>query len=306
MSDLAIKPVLRSLSIESFLKKCRRKPALKKDDGMFGLSMAVNYLIVQDGKIDSTRFIAEMEKHGYDGLAMANQMLRGVADHGLFCAMSHYSDNTTMKYIPSQPLLDVLASVDVDVPLTYLPENISAYFEITGKIKKGLNGNINWMYVYKNQDAPLITIVVNSDEPERFSTFIYNAEVDKTMESGLDEMIRNGYDQLEGIDNKMLMRVLMNLLIYVSNPDESFIQQFNEFSPKRKIAQAQRNQYTTEPYIVIGEDVQFLRLCIVDKTTVKCHWRNQPCGEGRLQRKWVLIKEHERHYKTLHGESTNN
>jgi hypothetical protein len=123
-------------------------------------------------------------------------------------------------------------------------------------------------------------------------------DLDRSVEENLQEGIATTrQDKEEAILSTHITRIALNLLLYVSHPNEDFIEELNRFSTKRSKRDAEMKIYTDSPFIKIGFGEDFLRLIVSENVNVSDHFRWQPYGPKRSQVKLILIKAHQRVYK---------
>jgi hypothetical protein len=318
MSEIAPLQVLRKLSIENILTFHRRLPR-EGENIRFLTYIGVNHinyeaLEIGNGEGGLAPLRLECERRGLLPMPLLDY-IKNPAKISALRMLNYYVKTPPLRFIPSDPFLAVMQQIKIDVPVSSIPSGCFYYFEIDGKvISKDLDGMpISFILIRHDINKNLLTIGFYGPNAARHQLNILTLGETDTLEEAYDKykdqsrVVENGeIIQCGAIDfnENYPLRMAINLILYVSNQNEDFIQQYNQFSDKKKIAQLERHQYTSEPYIVIGDDIKFLRLCTVDKTVVKGHWRNQPHGEGRLNRRWIFIGAHDRHYKTIHGEIT--
>jgi hypothetical protein len=218
-----------------------------------------------------------------------------------------YLDEKFTNYVPSNPLINVLKEIDVDMKASYLKDGTQGYFElshanihppkhwssakITSVLFKVVNDSL-LMAVNFEEDVAPTSFFVPLYKGENLSEVLLNLSFKK-----LERHTGTGsYHKEQNISQEDLtaLKLIFNLIIYVSNPNEEFVSQFNEFSKNNKIAQIEKQEYTSKPYVNLGIDAEFLRLVTTDTFDVRGHWRWQPCGVGREQRRLTFIKPHQR------------
>lgn len=212
--------------------------------------------------------------------------------------------NTYKNYIVSRPLLDVLSRVEADMGTEQIPEDFRAYFELSGFMGVGYV-LVDTSRLENGNRCIRMSISDNSLKTE--GTY-YGVEV-KEGENILESLFRMTYHEycpktLSTIEtelsdrNRKLAHLVVNLIIYVVNPNEEFKTTFYKNLPEyKKNPSRYANVVTDKPVIEIGFDAEFLRLVRVEKGAVMPHPRWQPCGPGRVQRKLIIVKAHERNYK---------
>jgi len=290
--------MLRKLSVDTYFNY------RKKDDKDPFFYPSTLYRLAQynDGHIDLDRVykycgtvspFCEFTMKHLINLGADNIFLNTLSSH------IKYREDPYTNYIPSKPLLEVLDKIDVDMPCDQVQEDYRAYFEFNG-----FNGlsyaivsvecqNIRICFCKDiKSDASYfgVKLINGTNLLERIKTHKYtepslvNGEV-KIVEKQLPE------------EMERILNLVINLIIYTSNPNEEFKKKFNEFSPKHKVAQKERLEYTEKPFVEIGFDAEFLRLLTVEVGMVRPHARWQPCGPNREQRKLIIVKAHERKYR---------
>jgi hypothetical protein len=162
-----------------------------------------------------------------------------------------------------------------------------------------------------NEDALMMSIQFRQDISP--TSFYIPLTVDDNLSDVLRRLsfnviVRDGTGKAQGVkqiireEDIESLKVLFNLIIYVSNPNEEFTSQFNQFSPNNKIAQQEKLDFTSKPYVKLGFDAEFLRLITTDSFDVRAHWRWQPCGVGRQQRRLTFVKAHQRNITKIQGD----
>lgn len=293
---------MQKLSIDKFINY------RKKDfrDPHYYYSNILNYgKVTEDNRIDLSTV---KEKYRTDGapldvcLALMSEFLQSKWSLNIFKSERLYRTKKFKNYIPSRPLLDLLSRMKVDMPVDNIPSDYKAYFELSGYEDIG--------YIIVNMDTyeegPVLRITL-SDYSRKTEGYYLGIQCNPG-ENVLETMQRMGYYEYDlGTHShveitipdkvKFMAQLALNLIIYTTSPNQEFIEQFNQFSPKNKIAQEQKKTYTIKPYVPIGFDAEFLRLITVETGTVMPFPRWQPCGPERKQRKLIIVRGHERKYK---------
>jgi len=215
------------------------------------------------------------------------------------------------NYVPSNPLISVLAKIDVDITPDQFKVGACGYFELSNANlyapQKWGGGKINYI-LYRVHDSGrangLLFGFVMEGYVENTSFWIdFN---DK--EALLATLAKYQYKDIQFKDGEVvteslafdeadftIIRLVLKLLVYVNNPNEEFVEEFNKFSTKPRIAQEEQLSYTKRPFIKIGFNAEFLQLVTTEQFDVRGHFRWQPVGVGRLMRKLTFVKPHTRH-----------
>ena len=213
-------------------------------------------------------------------------------------------------YVPSNPLINVLKSIDVDMKSSYLVAGTKGYFELShteiyppkhwsknpieNVIFCVLENSLMFSIQFKNDLAPT-SFFIPLDQKENLSDLLSDLTF-KTINRDVKERIVLSRQAIAEEDLDCI-RLLFNLIIYITNPNEEFKEEFNKFSTNQKVAQKEQQTYTTKPFIKLGFDAEFLRLVTTETFDVRGHWRWQPVGVGRLGRKLTFIAPHQRSQK---------
>lgn len=253
---------------------------------------------------------AVMKIYSIDSKAgtMAEKLLDSMGDFDIKNFFHHieYRQGKFTNYVVSEPLLKVLSNIKVDMPCSSLPDNIRAYFDLGGFM--GIQYFLITTYVKPNGQRQIkMTVCEESVFKDSICFGVDLGESsleDSIMSMPYSEMVYNEetkkYERVQmPVTGRTLKTINLaaNLLIYISNPNEEFKTQYNEFSKDNKKAQKEKLEYTSRPYIVLGNGPEFLRLVVEESVDVSGHFRWQPCGVGRTQRKLTFIKPHVRNYK---------
>jgi len=213
-------------------------------------------------------------------------------------------------YVPSNPLISVLKSIDVDMKSSYLVAGTKGYFELSHtKIyppkhwSKNPMENLIFM-VFENalmvsinfvNDLAPTSYYIPLDKKDNLSEVLLDLSFKVIKRNQSNEVFLSS--QKIGDEDLDCLRLLFNLIIYITNPNEEFKEEFNKFSPNPKIAQQEQQTYTNKPFIKLGHDVEFLRLVTTETFDVRGHWRWQPVGVGRLGRKLTFISPYQKSQK---------
>lgn len=231
-----------------------------------------------------------------------------------------YCECDSKNYIISSPLTKCLAQMDLNLSVEMLPEKFSAYFQPTNLLDVSDGSTIFGAFVYigKVADSEVIAVtlitsnikVANDQDVYAYRTFLVPRHKEGTLEelcnkyslknepvdSSLGDRFIEYKDSLKGLN---CLRAILNAILYVSNPNEEFKEQYNEFAKNEKKRAVQEKVLTTKSFYKIGyDDAEYLKLLIEKETTVKWHVRNQPYGPGKTLRKKILIAPHTRTYRT--------
>jgi hypothetical protein len=300
--------MLVRLSIEKILNY-RGKDTLNP---LYYISSLIRLINMEDSKdgfqVDYDKFIKFVKTHtDHRAISMFGISMQAFSDVVYANAVrSHikYRKGLYKNYIPSNPLIEILDKVKIDVPGGQLPKDIHAYFE--------LNGHHGFHYAlvdtfYRENKPPQIRITMCDDVNTGYFTYIGVPIIED--ENLVDTMAKFAFTNQELIDGEVVMvekpmdektkkaiSLVLNLVLYISGPNEDFRTQFNEFNKNNKIAQKEKMEYTQRAFTEIGFDAEFLRLIKVKEGSVSGHFRWQPCGEGRLLKKLTWIRPHTRKY----------
>jgi hypothetical protein len=220
-------------------------------------------------------------------LGQSGSIEKKIIFHGV-----EYREGNFDNYVVSKPLLEVLGKVRVDMPVSQIKLGVNSYFELGG---------------YKGFEFALISTYIKPAGLTlggvQLKISAYNDTTGKVAYWGIDL----GEDTLEKCLAKVnafygqewdlatveapddIFHTFANLLIYISNPTDEFKKEFNSFSSNNKKCQKEKLEYTQKPFIRIGYDATFLRLVTETEFGVRGHFRWQPFGVGRVQRKLIFI-----------------
>lgn len=308
---------LQSLSIESVLNKKFIRPT---KDMIRNPKRAVDYININAAELLQIDILPG-NKWGVDATLLKDKLAKdgfpqlfSVIDRGLDeCSVqTYYLYKQYFKgmkhYVPSNPLVDVLKSIDIDMKSSHLVSGTSGYFELSHtEIYPPSHWSVhpiqNFIF-YVNDQSLMVTILFKDDlAPTSFYIPLNKEENLANVLSNLDFQVINRDRRLDGqlrirrnieeVDIDAI-RLLFNLIIYVTNPNEEFRVEFNKFSPNQKVAQVEKQTYTTKGFIRLGHDAEFLRLVTTETYDVRGHWRWQPVGIGRLGRRLTFIRPHQR------------
>lgn len=324
--------MLQELSIESILNK--RYAHAKKDMNsdrtvkyltyLMATKLEVEILAGQKWGVYTGHVIEQLEKDNMNNFVpLLAKALDDCSVQTLYL-FNHWLKGTLGKnYVPSKPLLDVLTKIDVDMKASYLKEKVRGYFELShanilppahwssstiDSVLYEINSDsLILSFQFKNDLAPT-SFFIPLDREDNLHDALLKFNF-KEISRARDRMLltstpKTGVAHVEkpiGEDDLETLKLIFNLIIYVTNPNEEFTEQFNQFSPNNRVAQLQKQTYTCSKYVPIGNNIEFLRLTTATETNVKAHWRWQPCGIGREQRKLTFIKPHVRTYEKTIG-----
>jgi hypothetical protein len=221
-----------------------------------------------------------------------------------------YLEEPFTHYIPSKPLLEVLSKVMVDMPMDMLlKKDIRFYFELKDKgVVDEWGDNAEYAIVWTEKTAVghllHITIIDNKKNPFHSHLPIIEGETfadrfNKGKTSTHNLGIGSSYGDSIPFKDNLIHKIIVNLIIYVLGPNEEFNAQVNRFSPNNKLRQQQQQVYTKKNFILIGEDIKFLRLISEKESSVSGHFRWQACGRALLDRKLIFINPHTRNIKKM-------
>lgn len=315
---------LQKLSIESILNKRYEKPnkdLLSNTERLYryiNINMAKHLDIkILPGRKWGVDLQPAKEKFAKDGMNRISEMLDKMLDEcsvQTFYLFRRYLEEKFTNYVPSTPLLSVLKSIDVDMKASYLKDGTSGYFELShANIYPPSHwspNKITGCLFTVTEKSLLIALTFDKDiAPTSFFVPLYKEE-------NLSEaLMKFQFKKLSRVDGGQViqeeqdisqndidgLKLFFNLLIYVTNPNEEFVAQFNKFSPNNRIAQIEKNEYTTQAYVPMGIDAEFLRLVTTDSFDVRGHWRWQACGPEHSLRRLTFIKPHTRNMSKYIG-----
>lgn len=217
--------------------------------------------------------------------------------------MQKYKDGGFRNYIPSTNFLEVMSQIDLDLPMKIIDRDFNGYFEISGRVKD--DDGIPALWALVSLEVRLgrrylsVTVFPEDMAPRHLMMGVQGEKISDLYNQLEDVKFGLGNTTTQGLDyNKApFTKQLMNMVAYCVGPNEDFVQQFNKFSTSNKIKQVQEQQYTSKPYIPIGEGIERLRVQAVGETTVRAFPRWQRCGQGLQEYKLVFVREHTRQYK---------
>ena len=228
-------------------------------------------------------------------------------------AFKLYKESKNKKnYVMSAPLTKYMGKIQLDIPVSVLPDNFIGYIEPKGLIDETDNSKVLGVIVaigmfsgYKMILVAMITEsgCISSDSFQAFRTFIGDINDAETIDQMQEAYDTSGTGDYSINDTRkpsmsLCLRTILNTVLYINGPNESFIEQFNSFSRKEKIKKVQIKSLSQKGFIKIGyKDASFLKLLVEKEVSVKWHYRNQPYGPGRKYRKMIVISPHIRKIK---------
>lgn len=255
-----------------------------------------------------------------------NDVVFSSVDLNFFSSLRNYRVNPKRNFVPSGPLVSCLEKISIDISYGDLKPSIN-YFETSHlNITDETGDKIDFviMEIEEDGDRKMIKMgamcassaAITRSEPFMVGDSINSKKRQDGWDSSMEEVSKLS-DFFSGLGGKIarkdyvdqkddkLFNIFLNLLIYVTNPNEEFKTQYNQFSKNNKEKQRQEQEYTKQGFIKIGLDADFIRLVKEQEVGVVGHWRNQPIGEGRLDRKWIFIKPHSRVIKNNYLDQRN-
>jgi hypothetical protein len=296
--------MLRKLSVDTIFNYRSKNDS---DPKLYNASL-YRLAKVIDNRIDLKPYLTYLSTISPKALSIGASLSQYSDNIVLNCIKSHYLYRTGgfTNFIPSRPLLDVLAKIKIDLPCSSVEIGKKHYYELGGYL--GVDYVILNTEIDFNGDK-VIRICITEKANETDCTYL--GLILKEDENLIDSISTkdftvpvikdDGEIVIEKTDLKeylgLVLQLVVNLFIYTSNPNEDFRAKFNQFSKNSKIANKEKLEYTQKSFVEIGFDAEFLRLQTVEKGAVRGFFRWQPCGIGRLQRKLTWINPHERNYK---------
>jgi len=307
---------MRKLSIDSVFRLRKYNP---KDVGFY-YSYMLNYGRIEYNPKPRLNLIPAIQKissvNDKAGL-FAAKVFGNYPDIDSKSLVHHleYREKSFRNFIPSRPLLEVLSKIKVDMATKDL-KDINAYFELGGF----LNCQFALVSVLSiSEELRMIKVTLTDKDNALLTQYFGDHLNENTLEESLARMVykeavledaeswKISHKELSTPDiMRARINLIANLLIYISNPNEDFKEQYNQFSKDNKKAQREKLEYTSRPFTPIGEGIEFLRLIREEEVGVVGHFRWQPCGVGRTQRKLTFVKPHVRTYKKFEGGSVEN
>lgn len=280
----------------------------KKDfkDPFYYYSTILNNLEVkEDNRVFTDKIMDKFTKDGADPSICGN-LLRAMVEStwSINIAKSEfiYRQGKTKNYIPSKPLLELFKKMAVDCPATSIPMDYRAYFELGGFL--GMGYALVDMSIHEGERVVRIAISSQEGKSEGWYFGIKVEEGENILESlsripfyEYDaQLFKNFATEVTPI-HKERVQTILNLIIYTTNPNDEFIEEYNKFNTSHNKAQKERQKYTSMGYTLIGHDAEFLRLIKTREGYVAPFPRWQACGPNHSQRKLIIVKGHPRTYK---------
>lgn len=265
------------------------------------------------------RFVVEKDNSLDWGLTLINQTREGHAfkdvmgkDPSFAAAIGEVSVYLNSKsnrknYLVSKNLAEVLQEVPPNIKASYLPEEMTAYFEIPNLFDED-GDEIAYLIVSVHTVGNIKSIfafyqVKNSDQIGHIN-FVFSdssMKIKDAVESDTRHGIRH-YGPMGDNKGKSYSKVvsqwlltLCNAIVYATGSDKEYKEEINTFAPQIKKQNIQKKIYSSQPFVRLGEDV---RRVILNRgtreTTVRGHFRWQPYGPEREQVKLIFIDEHSR------------
>lgn len=282
-----------------------------------------NHLLIKhlDIVVDSGKWILRTERVRAKAISDGMPMVLPALDLMDSCTAQtiylyqKYKHLSFKNYVPSKPLVEVLSHIKADMTSKLLTDESQGYFELSHcdlKVPRKWVSERNdteekvVFFLYKVIESGLVLSFDLSGPESAISFFI---PINKDKEENLAEVLKrfpfkaNYFDEEgnlkvgeEEIDEEDLrfINLAFNLIIYTHNPTEEFVTQFNTFSKNSKHRQMEEKVFTKSPFIKLGFDAEFLRLITTEQYDVRGHWRWQPVGVGRMNRRLTFIKPHTR------------
>lgn len=282
------------------------------ENPLYYYASILNYSkLTEDNYVDAKKAEEKMLRDGADPVIVSKLLLHFLYNKwssNIFKSEYLYRKGGYKNYVPSRPLLEVLSKVKVDMPAKNIPMDYKAYFELGGYMGAG------YALVDMAMDGEDTVVRISVSDNGMVTEGYYMGVKTVGDENILEAMERMGFydydvSQMKHVETtvpehiRAKVQLVINLIVYTTSPNQDFIEQFNKFSPNNRLAQKEKLEYTSKPYVLIGHDAEFLRLVTVEKGSVAPHPRWQPCGPERKQRKLIMVRGHERNYKKFKGET---
>lgn len=314
---------LQALSIDKILRR-RKSPKSTKDIVYSTLGVLSRNMIRTESLAGSARGVSyklnteNVFSEGLDSsqlqmLSMLAAQMEGDRTMVQFAVeLSYYAKGEHKNFVPSSRLLEVMSKINVDLPVEHLFKEINLYFELDGRVKDPVDGKpLDFLICSTHKRLPsdehyhLGVSTIDSFQCPR--TYYIELLPGKTFKQVISEIgasvTRIGEVDLKGssldASEDPLLKLAVNLILYVSNPNEQFTEEMNKFSTKKSKREVEKSLYTSKPFIRIGFEAEFLKLITEEKVNVSDHFRWQPHGAGRSLIKLILIKGFTRNYKRV-------
>ena len=234
----------------------------------------------------------------------------------------HYSKRGK-NYVVSIPLMKALKATSINLPTSKLPDYFNGYFELKGfQDKDGEEVPGLWILIKRTGGVRFFQCFYysrhNTSEELHLSSIVFNLDKSQNIEECILDCnnFSKRYEPLRAfkagafhkkkfiaIDDihkaSPLQRLIINIVIYVKNTSEDLNEEVNKFADKRKKQEAQKNIYTSEKFIPLGRNFEYLKLVSDESFLVKGHFRWQPCGKNWSKVKLTFINPHQRKLKRL-------
>ena len=206
-----------------------------------------------------------------------------------------YKKTNYKNYVPSKNFLEVMGEISLEIPTKLLDREFAAYFEFNGQVKSADGVPVLW--------ALVSTVGVPGKRDLSIITYNKDNTMSQTLTRLTGEKISDTFKFIGVFSIDLFTRTLLNMVTYITGPNEEYVEQFNKFSHNKNIKHIEQQTYTSRGFISLGDGIERLRVQSVGETTVKAFPRWQRCGAGRLEVRLVFVREHTRTYKKLTVES---
>lgn len=264
----------------------------------------------------STRTSPDLAKLVLDSLQQDDVVLRSCLSYWLY-----KESKEKRNYIVSSNLTKCLSKIKMDIPVKALPkDDVRFYFQFNNLFDDESNlvkGCFCCFNTDENNKRYIILSAIAEIKDERCTYYtqesasIYLLDKYDTLETLFkNEFIPTDYTKINGgmtctngdesLFKTTTIRTILNAMLYVTNPNEEFKEEFNIFAKKESKLKVQKNIYTSKKFTKIGygEDTEFLKLLVTKVTDVAPYWKNQPYGPQRSLRKYILCSGYERKQKS--------
>lgn len=311
---------MQALSIEKITSHTGKKISVETA-GVYMMSILYNHLeiLFEDNKFKFSKYrVAEkLEKDGHGDFVSSLDNVDVVTVQTIYL-MQLWKYRGFKNYIPSNPLIDVLKEIDTSMPCSQFKEGMEGYIELSHTSieaplkwrESGGNGFAFLLYkVLEEGGKTYLVISFTLKDYSNSSSFFVplensNEDIRDTLQKFTYSVPRkvNGEVVVEQLpldkEDLKILTLGLNLIIYVSNPNEEFKKVFNDLKPLRKSKHKEYIDYTSKSYIPIGFDAEFLRLTKEGSFDVRGHWRWAAVGVGRLLRRLTFVRPHSRTLKS--------
>lgn len=228
-------------------------------------------------------------------------------NQGAFTYYLYKNDPNRKNYIVSKNLSNCLSKINMSIPINAIPkENFNAYFELNGindddgALIKG--GFVSIFNVTDNYQVISIAVMTDDDYGGLTGYAIEGIfmHVDRDRFKTLEDLYLksrglNKRDEAKFKDSST-RRMFLNAMLYVTNPNEEFKEEYNKFATKESKRKVQKKIYSNEAITKIGygEDTTFLKMLVTKKTEVDPYWRTQHFGPKNTYTKYILVSGYER------------